>query len=82
MTDILSYTPVFIIIVIFLIFIIAIIFRKKKGDDTPESLQEYFSNFVELMEIVPPFSMIFKKISNDGSQIVYKEVTSKQFIEN
>ncbi len=78
MTDILQYTPIFIGVVIVVFFIYAIATRKKKGDDTPESLADYYSTSVEFMEIVPPFSLIFKKVSNDGTQIIFKELTQSR----
>lgn len=50
-------------------------FQKKKGSDTPESLKEYFSVHVKFMQLLPPLDIIFKEYSNDGNQIVYKEIT-------
>ena len=71
--------PFIIIIgVILLVFVIAFAFKKKKGSDTPESLERYFSMLVGTMNTMPPFNIIFKKHSNDGNQIIYKEITNSR----
>lgn len=49
-------------------------FLKKKGEDTPEQLEEYFSVFVRLMNVAP-YAVIFEPHSNDGKELVYKEYT-------
>jgi hypothetical protein len=70
---------VFVIIgVIILAFILGVILKKKKGSDTPETLKNYFSKLVDFMQSLPPLNEIFKEYSNDGNQIVYKEITKSR----
>jgi hypothetical protein len=71
--------PIIIILgVFFVLIIILTIFIKKKGSDTPESLIQYFSPQVKILELVPPFSVIFKFHSNDGNQIIFIEKTNSR----
>ncbi len=81
MTDILQYTPV-LILIIFVVFIIIVQIilrnRKKKGTDTPESLMKFFHKPVDYMNVIPPFNIIFKFHTNDGNQIIYKEISNSR----